>query len=163
MLAGAVLAALLVLALHFMIPVAHGRPNEAWRVLKAEAESQGDIETLRRLKYVGSAGTLRWPNGQTYKASCCGEADAYEADDFDTDADGNLYAVLTCNDPRDCEEVKGKLARPPGARFKIPAEKVLVNRNPVNDTGHGWVWISATSTDGDGDPAIYCYAPPAGG
>ena len=101
-------------------------------------------------------------NGVEYKSgefgvSCCGIADAYEADDFDTDAAGNLYAILTCNEPRHCEHVDGKVERPPGSRHLVPKEKVLVPGKPLNNTGHGWVFISTNNSIG-----VICWSAPAG-
>jgi hypothetical protein len=147
----------------FLATRAHARPNAAWEAQRVQAQSENDAETLRRLRYVGTAGTLLDDRGKTFRASCCGEADAYESDDFETDADGNLFAVLTCNDQKDCQEIKGKTVRLPGAKFKVPANKMLVNHDPTNDTGHGWVWIANTSFDEHGQPVVYCYAPPSGG
>lgn len=100
-------------------------------------------------------------------ASCCGDADAYEADDFETDAAGNLVAIITCNDPENCKQtapyddgeggtVTAPPRRPAGSRFVISPAKILRPHEPENHTGHGWVFIS------DGG-SIYCYAFPFGG
>jgi hypothetical protein len=145
-------------------------PNQAWEIQRIQAERNGDAQRLRVLNFVSKAGTLRYPQnythpetlaGTTHKVSCCGQADAYEADLIETDADGNHYAVLTCNDPDDCAPVPGKIERAPGTKFKIPSEKFLVNQDPVNDTGHGWVWISSTTFDAiNQQPMVYCYSEP---
>ena len=140
-----------------------------------------------RGEYLSRAGALPTyrdgqPTGAFYHGNCCGEADAYEADDVFVDADGNLFAVLTCNDPDDCKEVPGtqscgpdeetgaevcamvgaKITRPPGSRWLVPPDKVLLNHDPVNNTGHGWIWISPNSTDGSGQPMVYCRSDPGG-
>ena len=148
---------------------AHARPNPAWEAQWIQAQNDGDEETLRRLKFVGTAGAVSCDkytgsmciNG-VVAISCCGEADAYEADDTFVDGLGNTWAELTCNDPRNCEEIKGKIPRAPGEKFRVPAERVLLKDHPHNDTGHGWVWISATSNDADGVPAVLCWAAPGG-
>ncbi len=149
---------------------AHARPNPAWQAQRIQAEQGEDYETLRRLRYVSKAGTKSCPEGsQTWcvpsvgvPVNCCGEADAYEADDFEVDTAGNLWGVLTCNDPKDCEEVANKVVRNPGEKFRIPRDKLLLSHDPVNDTGHGWIWISPSSTDEDGLPVVFCFTPGAG-
>lgn len=140
---------------------------------------QGKIQN----KYLSTAGALPvyrdgQPNGAFYHGNCCGEADAYEADDTFIDAAGNLYAVLTCNEPANCIEVPGKrvcgpdeetgnevcntvgakVTRPAGSKWLVPPEKVLLNHDPVNNTGHGWVYISPNATGPDGQPTVLCWA-----
>ncbi len=153
-------------------------PNPAWQAQLSQAEKYGDEETLRRLRYIRGAGTLRYPTdvrdasgavasfaGTTYHASCCGEADAFEADDWEVDAAGNLWAILTCVGVGSCEEVPGKVVRAPGTKVKIPPSQVLVHDPALpNNTGHGWVWIApGGQTDNEGNPRVYCYAFPTGG
>lgn len=108
------------------------------------------------------------------RQSCCGEADAYEADDFDSDPDGTLVAIITCNEPdvitgqdkhgnpvgycsiegeRTYDNDGDKTtvpARPPGTRIRIPAEKILKPHKPENLTKHGWVFLGS-------DDRVYCY------
>src|SRR6267154_5937836 len=129
-----------------------------------------------RNEYLSKAGTLPayyqgLPTGETYHGNCCGFGDAYEADDFSIDDKGNLWAILTCNDPDNCKEVPGKetcgpddegnqvcsniggkIVRPPGSKFLVTPDKILINRSPVNVTGHGWVYISPYSVDNIGQP-----------
>lgn len=134
-----------------------------------QAQNEGDEEMLRNLKFKATAGAVSCDkytgsmcvNGAV-AISCCGEADAYEADNTFVDALGNTWAELTCNDPRNCREIKGKVPRAPGEKFRVPTERVLLKDHPHNDTGHGWVWISATSNDIDGLPAVLCWAAPGG-
>jgi hypothetical protein len=81
--------------------------------------------------------------------SCCGEADAYWADDFEQKGD-HYVAVIT--DDRD----DGPLRRPHvdiGTRVEIPEYKLKVDQG--NPTGHGIVFMSPTKH-------VYCYLPPAG-
>jgi hypothetical protein len=129
----------------------------------AATTEQGRI----RSEYLSHAGTLpsyvyseetkrSEPNGASYHMNCCGEGDAYEADEVFVDADGATWAVLTCNDPDNCKEVQGKIVRAPGSKFKVPAEKVLMNFDPVNDTGHGWVYLNPQMG------IVYCWAAPPG-
>jgi hypothetical protein len=81
--------------------------------------------------------------------SCCGEADAYWADSFDS-SDGQYLAIITDTRP------DGPLGRPhhePGETFSIPNNKIKWDQG--NPTGHGVIFLSST-----GD--VYCYVPPGG-
>jgi hypothetical protein len=74
--------------------------------------------------------------------SCCGEADAYEADTFEVDGD-HYVAIIT--------DGKGVLA--PGTRIEVPNQKMKWDQG--NPTGHGIVFIG---TKGQ----VYCYVTPGG-
>ena len=74
--------------------------------------------------------------------SCCGEADAYEADTFEIDGD-HYVAIIT----------DGKGVLPTGTRIAIPNEKMKWDKG--NPTGHGIVFIG---TRGE----VYCYVTPGG-
>jgi hypothetical protein len=76
------------------------------------------------------------------RMSCCGEADAYEADTFEIDGD-HYVAVIT----------DGKGVLPPGMRIDIPNQKMKWDEG--NPTGHGIVFIG---TKGE----VYCYVTPGG-
>lgn len=149
---------------------AHGRPSTQWDFAQL-VEKFGEDEARARSEFF-KAGTLPSKNGDV-RVSCCGEADAYEADDYEIDKDGNLVAILTCNDPRDCEYLdqpppvydnesgdyvtsgNTKIKRSAGTRFIVPPMMVLRPYNPVNKTGHGWLFI------GSGDKVL-CYGPASG-
>lgn len=90
---------------------------------------------------------------------CCGESDAYEADDFDTDEAGNLFAILTCNEPDTCQPPDPDKAIPIGTRILIRPEKLLPPPpvEPANRTGHGIVFVTADGKN------VFCYALPLGG
>ena len=82
--------------------------------------------------------------------SCCGEADAYFADEFEVEGD-QYIAIVT--DTRDDEALR----RPhvaPGTRILIPRDKVV--REGGNPTGHGVVFYGA------GAGIVHCYVPPGG-
>lgn len=168
--AGFILALVTAVCLFAVQQSTYGRPNPAWEAMRIQAQADGDEEILRRLRYVSKAGFLRCPVGsETWctpsvgvPANCCGEADAYEADEYSVDANGTLYAELTCNSPKNCEDIPGKVHRAPGEKFRVPVEKTLMSHTPKNDTGHGWIWISPSSTNEDGSPVVFCWAPPAG-
>lgn len=75
--------------------------------------------------------------------SCCGEADAFEADMFETSGD-HYVAVIT----------DGKGVIPPGTRISIPNEKIKWDKG--NPTGHGIIFLGSGGQ-------VYCYAPPVQG
>lgn len=80
--------------------------------------------------------------------SCCGEADAYEADSYEVDGD-NYVAIVT--DTRD----DAPLGRPhidPGTKFKVPNSKMKWDEG--NPTGHGIIFVR------HGD--VLCYVAPGG-
>ena len=98
----------------------------------------------------------QWVNSPTYirqwfqslmqpdnpAVSCCGEADAFEADNFEVDGD-RYVAVIT----------DGKGVIPNGTRIAVPNSKVKWDQG--NPTGHGIIFIGAGGT-------LYCYVTPGG-
>jgi hypothetical protein len=74
--------------------------------------------------------------------SCCGEADAFEADTFEVEGD-HYIAVVT--------DGKGVIA--PGTRIPVPNEKMKWDAG--NPTGHGIIFIGSQGQ-------IYCYVAPGG-
>jgi hypothetical protein len=76
------------------------------------------------------------------RISCCGEADAFEADQFETEGD-HYVAIIT--------DGKGVIQN--GTRISVPNTKMKWDRG--NPTGHGIIFI--------GDHGqIYCYVTPGG-
>lgn len=74
--------------------------------------------------------------------SCCGEADAFQADSYETSG-SDYVAIIT----------DGRGIIPNGTKLHIPANKVQWKMG--NPTGHGIVFI------GPGWQ-LYCYVPPGG-
>jgi hypothetical protein len=74
--------------------------------------------------------------------SCCGEADAFEADTFEVDGD-HYVAVIT--------DGKGVIAD--GTRILVPNTKMKWDRR--NPTSHGIVFIGSSGQ-------VYCYVAPGG-
>jgi hypothetical protein len=74
--------------------------------------------------------------------SCCGEADAFEADTFEIEGD-HYVAVIT----------DGKGVIPNGTRVPVPNEKLKWDAG--NPTGHGIIFIGTSGQ-------IYCYVAPGG-
>jgi hypothetical protein len=74
--------------------------------------------------------------------SCCGEADAFEADSFEVR--GDQYVAIIAN---------GKGAIPEGTKILVPNNKMKWDDG--NPTGHGIIFI------GNGGQ-VYCYVAPGG-
>src|SRR6202045_4346141 len=74
--------------------------------------------------------------------SCCGEADAFEADTFEVEGD-HYVAVIT----------DGKGVLPRGTRFPVPNQKMKWDAG--NPTGHGIIFIGSQGQ-------VYCYVAPGG-
>lgn len=93
--------------------------------------------------------------------SCCGLGDAYEADLFETEKGGAIYAVITDgrefafhkrSDPPDVIHKRREIKE--GTRVYIPATALTHSKG--NPTGHGVVFIS------QGDlKTVYCFVLPA--
>jgi hypothetical protein len=75
--------------------------------------------------------------------SCCGEGDAFEADDFEIEGD-HYIAVIT--------DGKGYIAN--GTRIVVPNSKI--QPLPLNPTGHGIIFLNGSTRQ------AICYCPPAG-
>jgi hypothetical protein len=75
--------------------------------------------------------SLKAPDTQ---GSCCGEADAVEADEWLAHADGSVTATVT----------NGRGYAPDGTKVEVPAGKVL--RGELNPTGHTVLFLSRTGS-----------------
>jgi hypothetical protein len=84
--------------------------------------------------------TLMQPDDPT--SSCCGEADAFEADSFEVQ-DGEYVAIIT----------NGKGEIPEGTRIPVPNTKIKWDKG--NPTGHGIIFIGNFGE-------ILCYVTPGG-
>jgi hypothetical protein len=79
------------------------------------------------------------------QVSCCGEADAFEADSFRVDPERPGFTVVTITDERGIV--------PEGTEVYVPNSKITWKfGNPI---GHGIIWIN---TEGH----VYCWVPPGG-
>jgi hypothetical protein len=74
--------------------------------------------------------------------SCCGEADAFEADTFEVSH--NQYVAIITN---------GKGIIPDGTRVPVPNQKLKWDNG--NPTGQGIIFIGASGQ-------VYCYVTPGG-
>lgn len=112
------------------IAVAWPRPSPQW--------ADKPIEITRWFQ------SLMQPDNPT--ASCCGEADAFEADEYETSTEGgdlHLVAIIT----------DGRGMIPNGTRIAVPATKVKWDSG--NPTGHGILFLSS-------EQHVYCYVLPGG-
>ncbi|HVY56805.1 MAG TPA: hypothetical protein VHA77_03055 [Xanthobacteraceae bacterium] len=75
-------------------------------------------------------------------SSCCGEADAYEADSYEVEGD-HYVAIIT----------DGKGAIPNGTRIPVPNSKMKWDKG--NPTGHGIIFLGS-------ERQVYCYVAPGG-
>ena len=74
--------------------------------------------------------------------SCCGEADAFEADSFEVS--GDKYVAIITN---------GKGVIPEGTRIPVPNQKLKWDEG--NPTGHGIIFIGSNGQ-------VFCYVTPGG-
>jgi hypothetical protein len=84
--------------------------------------------------------------------SCCGDGDAFVADDFEIGPHGEFYAIITGDYPRDQSDVRQPITL--GSKILIPPNKL--NRaleDGGNPTGHGVVFIGASGE-------VLCYFGP---
>jgi hypothetical protein len=81
--------------------------------------------------------------------SCCGEADAYWADQVETGPNGETIAVIT--DPRD-DAPLGREHVAVGTRIVVPPEKIKWDEG--NPTGHIVIFLRVWEY---GDYLVYCY------
>jgi hypothetical protein len=127
MMSVAVVAFFLFMALH----AAYGRDLGQWENSPAEVRAW-----FRSLKQPDSLGSL-------FPTSCCGEGDAYWADEYHITEDGKLIAVIT--DDRD----DGPLQRfhvPIGTRFVVPNNKIVdATKQGGNPTGHTIIFLGGIS------------------
>jgi len=90
-------------------------------------------------------------------ASCCGEADAYWADEIHV-RNGKVYAVITDDRP-DAPRMRPHV--PIGTEIEVPAQKFkwgAGDTDPTpqrNPSGHGVIFLSRTWF-------VYCYVAPGG-
>ena len=82
--------------------------------------------------------------------SCCGESDAYWADDYEVNGD-HYIAIIT--DTRDDKPLR-RVHVENGTLILVPKNKIQWDRG--NPTGHGIIFIGP-------DEDVYCYLPPEGG
>lgn len=110
---------------------------------------------------------LKRPEKAFYPNSCCGDADAYEADIYSRNPDGSYEVTITDGS----EKVFPDGSLRPGIKTgsQIHVEKDRVNppiETQGNPTGHAWIFVSASrgmtgdTSDEFARPGYtYCFAP----
>lgn len=83
------------------------------------------------------------------KVSCCGEADAYWADEVHV-RDGKTFITITDDRP---DEPRKRPHIPSGTEFEVPNAKLKWDEG--NPTGHGVLFLSRGGL-------VYCYVQPGG-
>ena len=113
-------------------PIIEARDNGEWEVVNP-AEVREWYRKLMQPDY---------PN-----TSCCGEADAYHADSFESGPNGYI-AIIT-----DDRVIPGRAQVPVGTRVPIPNHKLKYDAG--NPTGHGVVFLGSNGQ-------VFCYIAPGG-
>jgi hypothetical protein len=127
------LAALAALAM--LLPAA-ARDKDAFVTLARDSGQWGESPAHIRQWFQ----SLMQPDNPA--VSCCGEADAFEADSFEVEGD-HYVAIIT----------DGKGILPNGTRIPVPNSKMKWDAG--NPTGHGIIFIGANGQ-------LYCYVAPGG-
>jgi len=74
------------------------------------------------------------------RVSCCGDGDAFVADDFETGPHGEYYAVITGDYPREQYDTRQPITK--GSKILIPPNKInRAREDGGNPSGHGVVFI----------------------
>lgn len=117
-----------------------------WGISHALARDSGQWTNadLAQSKWVRS---LMQPDNPVQ--SCCGDADAYWADDF-TVVNGEVVVIITDDRP---DEPLGRPHRDIGEKFIVPDSKMKWDSG--NPTPHGWLFLSYNGR-------VYCYVTPGG-
>lgn len=105
-------------------------------------------------------GTLQRPDYRG--ASCCGEADAFIADDFVVD-DRGLWAIISADYPdvsnasvdEDGNEIAAVHGHRRGDRILIPPEKINTRPEDAGASGHGVVFLRPS----DGEVLCFRFPP----
>ena len=128
---------------HWILPFALALTVLAiWTATLAHSRDQGQWENAdpRISEWYR---TLMQPDNPN--VPCCGEADAYWADEYHVNDKGEL--IVTITDTRPDEPLK-RPHIPVGTKFIVPATKLTYRRG--NPTGHAILFVSPT-------PVIYCF------
>jgi hypothetical protein len=118
--------------------------GDRWRA----AQADGTVPPCDHIcEWVRDLKQPEYPN-----ASCCGEADRFEADNFERDGD-HYVAIIT----------DGHGAIPDGTRIVVPNEKIKWDAG--NPTGRGQIFLGGENQAMGGGPSskyVFCYVPPGG-
>ena len=100
-------------------------------------------------------GLLKRPD--LYPESCCGEADAYEADIYEKNPDGSYTVTITDGSAIEYPDGTRRDYIANGTKVIVPSKKI---NPPVetqhNPTGHAWLFMSVFN---EKPGNIFCFAP----
>lgn len=142
------------LALMMAIPLGVAEAGETWQGRPSVCDTQTGVRLERCQEWVR---TVKRPDTRT---SCCGEGDAYIADEFKT-VNGELVAVITADYPdvfSQDEEGNVTVTKAPvhrGSEIVIPREKQNWLPEDANRSAHGVVYLGSTVP-----VAVYCWFAP---
>lgn len=94
-------------------------------------------------------------------SSCCGIADAYQADTYTRNADGSYTVVITDGSAVEFPDGKHRTPLKDGTIINVPASHVNPPREQKdNPTGHAWVFLSVYGNELQSSPGtVYCFIP----
>lgn len=97
--------------------------------------------------------------------SCCGIADAYQADIYARNADGSYEVVITDGSAVEFPDGIHRTPIDDGTKIHVPAKHVNPPKDQMgNPTGHAWLFMSVYGVTTDGQytttpGSIYCFIP----
>jgi hypothetical protein len=91
--------------------------------------------------------------------SCCGEGDAYYADNVEVDAKGTVWAIIT--DTR-ADYPLGRAHIAVGTRIIVPDHKNKDTRADPNPTGHTVIFVRWYAEQEGGNWGVLCFLPSGG-
>lgn len=156
-LAGAALGLVILGAMIVAAPAREGYDQNG-RPAVCNADQLDPEELQRCREWIGE---VRVPAAvpRSQRGRCCGEADAYIADAFKVNDDGELVAIVTEDYPGYLtDDGEGDTAVvsavPRGTEVVIPKDKInSASEDGGNPTGHGIIFMSASKN-------VYCYFGP---
>jgi len=148
---GFVLCALVAVILIGLGVYAFGRDLGQWE--KMDPEQKRWFQSLMQPDTIGMG---------SIGVSCCGEGDAYWADEAHV-RDGKLFAVITDERP---DDQLMRMHENVGAEYEVPSKKIVgMEQRLGNPTGHIVIFLGVRSWNYDGTKAprpVLCYVQNAG-
>lgn len=87
--------------------------------------------------------------------SCCGVGDAYWADEYHVDKDGNVIATIT--DDREDEPLR-RMHVPIGTKYLVPAGKIIdATKQHGNPTGHTVIFLGVVYSGNVTGRPVLCW------
>ena len=154
----AVVGALIVIALLVFSGGAQARDDGHW-------EERVGVEIAKWMGALVQPDTM-WKNGDHMVGTpCCGEADAYWADDVHvyTSHDGDKFVAARITDTRDDKALANRAHEEVGTEYIIPPNKVVgfEQSERGNPTGHAVIFLGTATAVGKraGARPVLCFVP----